>query len=318
MNQIAPQAQELLNQLNAHTQPNADSLSPEEQLNAAREGYRASRVLAGTPEDIFKVEDRSISSVNGEIPLRLYVPNAEGNLPIVVYFHGGGFTAGDFDTHDTPLRALANRSGCLIVAVGYRLAPEHPFPAAPEDCYNATVWAAENAAQIGGNPNQIAVAGDSAGGDLAAVVTLMARDKNAPKLSYQVLIYPDTDLTESSASWTEFATTNSPIITREGKLAAISMYVPRDVDVKNPYVSPLYAESLTGLPPALIITAEFDPQRDEGEAYARNLKEAGVEVKHIRYDGMIHGFFQMAGVLAQGKEAIEEVANSLKNAFQKQ
>lgn len=315
--QLDPQAQALLNQIaaeEAKAPAPARSLSPAEQLAVGREGYRAVIPLAGPPEQVSKVEDRQIPGPAVDIPVRIYTPGTEEKLPVLVYFHGGGFISGDLDTHDTPLRALSNRVGCITVSVAYRLAPEHPFPAAPEDCYAATKWVAEHAEKIGGD-TRVAVGGDSAGGDLAAVVCLMARDRGGPEIVSQVLLYPDTDLTESSASWMEFADTNKPIITRDGKLASIAMYVPEGVDVKNPYVSPLYAEDLSKLPPAIVVTGEFDPQRDEGEAYARRLQEAGVPVKSRRYDGMIHGFFQMAGVLDQGKKVIEETAESLRAAF---
>lgn len=318
--QLDPQAQALLNQLAAMTAQAptpASPLSPEEELAAARQGYRATIPLAGSPEAVFKVEDRQITGPEGNIAVRIYTPQDLGNLPILVYFHGGGFTSGDLDTHDTPLRALSNRVGCIIVSVAYRLAPEHPFPAAPEDCYAVTKWVAEHAEEIGGDKTRVAVGGDSAGGDLAAVVCLMARDRGGPAIVYQVLLYPDTDLTESSASWMEFANTNKPIISRDGKLASIAMYVPEGVDVKNPYVSPLYAQNLSKLPPAFIITGEFDPQRDEGEAYAARLGQASVPVASKRYDGMIHGFFQMAGALNAGKMVIEETAAALKEAFVK-
>lgn len=316
--QLDPQAQALLNQMTAmvaQAPTPASPLSPGEELAAARQGYRAAIPLAGSPEAVFKVEDRHITGLEGDIAVRIYTPQDNGNLPILVYFHGGGFTSGDLDTHDTPLRALSNKVGCIIVSVAYRLAPEYPFPAAPEDCYAVTKWVFEHAQEIGGDKTRVAVGGDSAGGDLAAVVCLMARDRGSPAIKYQVLLYPDTDLTESTASWIEFANTNKPMITRDGKLASIAMYVPEGVDLKNPYVSPLYAQDLSSLPPALVVTGEFDPQRDEGEAYAARLVQAGVSVKATRYDGMIHGFFQMAGVLDQGKKVIEQTALALQTAF---
>lgn len=310
--QLDPQAQALLEQMAMATDV-SDHLSPEEKLIAAREGHRAVIPLAGEPEPVRNIYERQIPSESGSIPVRIYAPNAD-QAPVLVYFHGGSFMSGDLDTHDTPLRALANKVNCIIVAVAYRLALEHPFPAAPEDCYTVTKWVAENAQEIGADKTRIAVGGDSAGGDLAAVVCLMARDRGEPEIMYQVLLYPDTDLTESSASWMELADSNKPIITREGKLAAIAMYVPEGVDVKNPNVSPLYAQ-VSQLPPAFIVTGEFDPQRDEGEAYAVKLEQAGVAVVSKRYKGMIHGFFQMAGVLDAGKEVIADTAAALRDAF---
>jgi acetyl esterase len=312
--QLDPQAQALLEQM-ASAGSVSDRVSPEAKLIAARESHRAVIPLAGEPEPVRNVYERQIPTESGRIPVRIYAPNAD-QAPVLIYFHGGSFMSGDLDTHDTPLRALANKVGCIIVAVAYRLAPEHPFPAAPEDCYTVTKWVAENADEIGADKTRLAVGGDSAGGDLATVVCLMARDRGSPAIMYQVLLYPDTDLTESSASWMEFADRNKPIITREGKLAAITMYVPQGVDVKHPYVSPLYAQ-VSQLPPAFIVTGEFDPQRDEGEAYAARLEQAGIPVVSKRYKGMIHGFFQMAGVLDAGKELIAETAAVLKDAFAK-
>lgn len=317
---LDPQAQALLEQMNTMQAQAAQGdriLSPAQALVTGREGYRASIPLAGEPEPIKSVYERQILGSTGNILVRVYKPNEDNNAPILVYFHGGGFIVGDLHTHDTPLRALSNWVGCIIVSVAYRLAPEHPFPAAPEDCYAVTKWVAEHAQELGGDKTRVAVGGDSAGGDLAAVVCLMARDRGNPTILYQVLLYPDTDLTESSASWIEFADTNKPIITRDGKLASIAMYVPEGVDIKNPYVSPLYAQDLSSLPPALVITGEFDPQRDEGEAYAARLRQAGVSVEATRYNGMIHGFFQMAGVLDQGKKVIEQTGAVLRTAFAK-
>lgn len=312
--QLDPQAQALLEQM-VSAGSVSDRLSPEEKLIAARESHRAVIPLAGEPEPVRNIYERQIPSESGSIPVRIYAPKAD-QAPVLIYFHGGSFMSGDLDTHDTPLRALANKVGCIIVAVAYRLAPEHPFPVAPEDCYTVTKWVAENADEIGADKTRIAVGGDSAGGDLATVVCLMARDRGSPAIMYQVLLYPDTDLTESSASWIELADSNKPIITREGKLSSIAMYVPQGVDVKHPYVSPLYAQ-VSQLPPAFIVTGEFDPQRDEGEAYAARLEQAGIPVVSKRYKGMIHGFFQMAGVLDAGKELIAETATALKDAFAK-
>lgn len=312
-----PQAKALLDQLTAygaHTPSPTHPPSPAEIAAATRQAYRGAISLAGAPQVVFRVEDREIPGQDGSIPIRVYSPREAGDLLTLVYFHGGSFIAGDLETHDAPLRQLANESDCIIVAVAYRLAPEHPFPAALDDCYTATVWAAEHAAEFGGVAGRIAVGGDSAGGCLAAAVTLKARERRSPELVCQVLIYPDTDLTESTSSWHEFATANAPIITREGKLAAVSMYVPEGVDIKHPLVSPLYAEDLRGMPPALVITGECDPQRDEGEQYAARLKGDGVPITHTRYPGMIHGFFQMAGALDAGKRAIREVADYLKKA----
>lgn len=304
--QLDPQAQALLNQIAASGAPAPRNITE------ARQGYLEIRQLAGAPEPVNKVEDRQILGAAG-IPVRIYSPLDELNLPVLVYFHGGSFTVGDLDTHDAPLRALANRAGCIVVAVAYRLAPENQFPAAPEDAYAVTKWVVEHTAEIGGDATRVAVGGDSAGGNLAAVVTLIARDRNSPTLVYQVLIYPNTDATMSSASWQELGN-KGYILTTEGMASSLAQYLPDSVDKKNPYLSPLWA-NLNSLPPALVIIGECDPLRDEDEAYAERLKQAGVPVVSKHYEGMIHGFFQMAGALEAGKKVIEEIAANLKQAF---
>lgn len=315
--QLDPQAKALLDKMAAMSANiPTRSLSPKEEQAAARQGYRDIISLAGKPEKVFKVENRQIPGPVGDIPVRIYTPNEGSNLPILVFFHGGGFTVGDLDTHDTPLRSLANRAECIIVSVDYRLAPEHPFPAAPEDAYATTKWVAEHAKEINGNAKRIAVGGDSAGGNLAAVVALMARDRFGPDLVYQLLIYPNTDASLDSfyPSWQQ---NDGMILSKAGMEQSYGQYVPNDVDRKNAYISPLYAESLKNLPPALIITGEFDPLRDEGEAYATRLEQAGVKVVATRYNGMIHGFLQMAGELDDGKMLVAQAATALKMTFLK-
>ena len=303
--QLDPQAKALL-----------DQMAVRASTPATRQDYRAEIPLAGSPEPVSKVENRKIPGLSGNIPVRIYTPKGSGSglLPVFVYIHGGGFASGNLDTHDTPLRALANRAGCIIVSVDYRLAPKHPFPAAPEDAYAATKWVANHAKEISGDQMRIAVGGDSAGGNLATVVTMMARERRGPKLVYQVLLYPNTDAApiKPYRSWEE---NDGYILTKAVRQEVYDQYVPADVDRRNPYVSPLWAKDLKQLPPALVVTGEFDPLRDEGEAYAARLKKAGVPVMTTRYKGMIHGFFQMAGVLDAGKKVIDQTAAALRVAF---
>lgn len=312
--QLDPQVQALLRQRAANRPPAPKSpLSPTEAIATERNGYRQTIPLAGKPEAIHKVENSSIPGTAGTIPIRIYTPRVAQDLPVLVYFHGGGFALGDLDTHDTPLRTLANRVDCIIVSVAYRLAPEHPFPAGIEDAYAATQWVSQNAKAIGGDTTRIAVAGDSAGGTIATVVTKMARDRRTLSIAYQVLIYPNTDTTLSSTSWQELGS-RGYVLTTDRKKQSYERYIPQEVDPQHPYISPLQGD-LSNLPPAFLITGEFDPLRDEGEAYAKRLQQAGVSVKAKRYNGMIHGFFQMGGVIDQGNQAISDVAMTLKEAF---
>ena len=207
--------------------------------------------------------------------------------------------------------SITNRAGCLVVAVDYRLAPEHPFPAAPEDCYAATKWAAAHAAEFGGDPARIAVGGDSAGGNMTAVVALLARERGGPKLAFQVMLFPATDFRLNTSSMQEFGEDITP--TREEMLWIMKNYLPNAADVTNPLASPLLAPDLSGLPPALIITAEYDPLRDEGEAFGKRLQEAGIPTKISRYAGMIHDFPD--SFEEPGNRAVDEVAAALRAAF---
>ncbi|HEY3081161.1 MAG TPA: alpha/beta hydrolase [Chloroflexota bacterium] len=270
----------------------------------------------GSSEPIAKREARTIPGPGGELPVRVYTPAGAGPYPVLVYFHGGGWVIGDLDTHDGVCRALANGADCVVVSVDYRLAPEHRYPAAAEDCYAATVWVAEHARELGADSSRIAVAGDSAGGNLAAVVDLMARDRGGPPLVHQLLVYPVTDHRRDTASYREFA---DGYLLDENLMAYFwKQYLSGESDGRGAYASPLRAPDLAGLPPALVITAEFDPLRDEGEAYAARLREAGVPVTLSRYDGVPHGFFSMAAVLDQARSSRDEATAALRAAFARQ
>ena len=262
---------------------------------------------------IAKVEDRRIPGPAGEIPVRIYRPDARGLLPALVYFHGGGWVIGSIETHDGSCRELANRVGCTVVSVDYRLAPEHRHPAAAEDCFAATKWVAENAASLGVDPKRIAIGGDSAGGNLAAAVALMARDRRGPALRFQLLIYPVTDADFTRASYRENA--EGYLLTTKAMEWFWDHYLPEAAQRREPYASPLRAKELAGLPPAFVITAEYDPLRDEGEAYARRLQQAGVATKLTRYHGAIHGFFAM-GLLAEvARSAVSDAVTELRRAL---
>jgi acetyl esterase len=236
----------------------------------------------------------------------------DGQRTGLVYFHGGGYVIGDLDTHDPLCRALAKESGVVLIAVGYRRAPENKFPAAVEDAYAATVWIAANAERLGIDERRIAVGGDSAGGALAAVVAMRCRDAGGPALMAQVLLYPVIDLsnfdTESHRAFGE-----NYMLTRAAMQWFAGHYLGSTGDARNPEASPLLAKDLSGLPPALVITAEFDPLRDEGEKYAERMAEAGTEVTATRHSGMIHGFALMLGALERGRAAIKETAQFLRD-----
>ena len=259
------------------------------------------------------VEDRRIPGPAGEIPVRIYRPGGKAPLAALVYFHGGGWVIGSIETHDASCRDLANRVGCVVVSVDYRLAPEHRYPAAAEDCFAATQWVAENAAALGVDPQRIAIGGDSAGGNLAAAVALMARDRRGPALRHQLLIYPVTDADFTRASYRENA--EGYLLTTQAMEWFWGHYVPDAVQRNEPYAAPLQAKDLSGLPPAFVITAEYDPLRDEGEAYAKRLSGAGVRTTAKRYDGAIHGFFAM-GLLAEvARTAVADAVTELRSAL---
>jgi acetyl esterase len=285
--------------------------SPEQ----ARLEFKALCQIADPKEAaIGKIEDIAAPGPTGPIPLRIYTPVAAGgaSLPAIIYFHGGGFVLGDLNSHDGLCRALANESGHRVISVDYRLAPEHPFPAAVEDCFAAAKWIEENAPDLGVDPNRLAVAGDSAGGNLAAVICLLARDnKNTPALDFQLLIYPVTRLERGPSTrphGSGFLLDNRSIEWFR------KHYLPDDADPNDPRLTPLDAD-LSGLPPAYIVTAGYDPLRDDGIAYAERLKQAGVKVVHMDYPTMIHGFFSMQGLVPLSIEAIAAAAHAARDAL---
>lgn len=258
------------------------------------------------------LENRVIPGPAGDIPLRIYSPRGDGPFPVLVNFHGGGWVIGNLDTSDGQCRLLCEGARCVVVSVDYRLAPESTFPAAAEDCYAATTWVAKHADEIGADASRLAVGGDSAGGNLAAVVALMARDRSGPQIIFQLLVNPVTDANFDTNSYR--ANAEGYLLTRDSMIWFWDHYCPPDQRA-NPYASPLRADDLGNLPPALVLTAEFDPLRDEGEAYAARLEAAGVTTECVRYDGLIHGFFAMAGVFDAGKPSVERACQALKAAF---
>jgi acetyl esterase len=306
---LDPQARLLLDQMASMGTPPLHTMS----VPDARAMMESINALLGQGEEVAHVEDREIPGPAGAIPTRLYRPEGTAPLPFLVYFHGGGWVLGGLGSHDVVCRSLANASGCAVLAIDYRLAPEHIFPAAVDDCYAAASWAVANAKSLGADPARVAVGGDSAGGNLTAVVAQLARHRGGPALRFQLLVYPATDANTDTPSYHENAT--GYFLELEGMRWFYDHYLPARPDRTDPRASPLRTADLRGLPPALVITAEFDPLRDEGEAYAARLREAGVPVTLTRYHGMIHGFFGMGPLLDQGKRAVLEAAAALRTAL---
>ncbi|WP_416904584.1 alpha/beta hydrolase [Micromonospora echinospora] len=270
----------------------------------------AIRAGGGDAEPVHEVRDRTVPGPAGDLPVRIYRPAGDGPLPTLVYFFGGGWTLGSIDTADGICRRLANAVPCQVITVGYRLAPENRFPAAVLDCHAATAWIAAHADELGVDPTRLAVGGDSAGGNLAAAVTLLARRDGVPALAGQLLVYPNTLHRGETDSMRE--SEDPYLFNRTSVDWYWGHYLADPADGRNPLASPLLAEDLGGLPPALVITAEYDPLRDEGERYAERLREAGVPTELARYSGMIHGFFAMSGVLDGGRHALDRAAGWLR------
>ena len=290
--------------------PPFDALSVEE----ARARLKVYPLPGARADAVASAADRAIPGPGGPLGLRVYTPLGAGPFPLLVFFHGGGFVVCDLGTHDALCRNLCAGAGCVVASVDYRLAPEHRFPAAPDDCLAATRWAAEHAAELGADPARVAVGGDSAGGNLAAVTALRVRDEGGPRLAGQLLLYPTTDA--------EAAGMPSLVENAEGYgLTARDMawfkghYLADPVESADPRASPLRAAHLRGLPPALVHTAEYDPLRDEGEAYAARLREAGVPTAVSRCAGMIHGYLFFAGLVAAADAALDEACAWLRGAF---
>lgn len=304
---LNPQAEALLKQMEAQGLPPFEEMS----VPQARDVCMAFRDLQGDPEEVAEVRDVLAPGPTGQLPVRVYIPRGDGPFPLLVYYHGGGWVIGNVEVTDKPCRALANDASVVVASVEYRLAPETKYPAAPEDCYAATKWLAEHASELNADPNRLIVAGDSAGGNLAAVVPLMARDRGGPPIAFQVLLYPVTaaGVDESFTSYRDNA--DGYLLTTASMRWFWDHYLSAPADASQPYASPLSAKDLSGLPPALVLCAEFDPLRDEGLAYAERLKEAGVPVTVRLFDGLIHGFFWMGGVLDAAREARALIAEQL-------
>ena len=304
---LDPQVIQVMEQVAALGFPAAHTVSPAEARANAKK-----RPRSPGPE-VAKVEDRAIPGPDGDVPVRIYTPEGDGPFPILVWYHGGGWVVGDLESADCSARNLCVGGRCVVVSVDYRLAPDTKFPGPAEDCWAATTWAVNNASSINGDPARLAVGGDSSGGNLAAAMALMAADRGGPEIALQLLVYPVTDRDFNTVSYGENAEGYS--LTKTTMQWYWDQYLKGGDDAANPYAAPLKAKSLAGQPPALVITAEFDPLRDEGEAYAKRLREAGVAATATRYDGMIHGFFNMGAVVDKGQQAVDEASAALRNAF---
>jgi acetyl esterase len=287
-----------------------EQLSPGDARAAARARVAAAPALK---EPVARTEDRAIPGPGGKIPVRIYLPSGVGPFPAVVYYHGGGWLLGDLEDAEDYCRSICHRVKAVVVSVEYRLAPQHRFPAAPEDCYAALTWVHANARTLGVDPARLAVAGLSAGGNLAAAVALMARDRGGPAITHQVLIVPVTNHQFDTASYHAFAEGYG--LTRSTMIYFWHCYLARPEDAGSPYASVLRAPDLQGLPPALVQTAEYDPLRDEGEAYAHRLHRAGIPVRLVRYLGMPHGFLRFAAVVDGARQAVTDAAEALGTAL---
>jgi acetyl esterase len=273
---------------------------------------RESRLAAGRTERVFSTAD---AGIRDGLAARIYRPSAQTGLPIILFIHGGGWIVGSIATHDNICRRLANRARAVVVSLGYRLAPENKFPAALEDVYTALQWAHTEAGALGGDPGRIAVAGDSAGGNLAAAVCLLTRDRGGPPVRFQALAYPGLDASNLERE-SYILNGRGYYLTKSAIQRIIPLYINEAAEVFDPRVSPLLAGDIGGLPPGIVITAEFDPLRSEGEAYADRLSAAGIPCRAHRYNGMIHGFMSLTGLLPQAEQAIAETATAISEALQ--
>ncbi|MEP6978274.1 MAG: alpha/beta hydrolase [Thermoleophilia bacterium] len=315
--QLDPQAQEVMDALQSLGPKPIEELSPEEARMQPTPADAVEKVLeqrgeSTDPEPVAQVEDRTVPGPAGEIPVRVYTPMGEGTFPVLLYIHGGGWVIADLDVYDSSPRALANAVEAVVVSVDYRQAPENPFPAPVEDCYAVYRWVLEKAESIGGDPSRIALVGESAGGNLATVVAMLARDDGVQAPAHQTLIYPITDHsfdTDSYRQNSEAKPLNTPMMKW-----FFSHYLADEADGADPRVSPLRGD-LEGLPPATIITAEVDPLRDDGRRYAERLQQAGVDVEYRHYEGVTHEFFGMGAVIDKAKDAVETAAKRLRESF---
>lgn len=283
-----------------------DSVAPE----AARRLAREQMTTDSPPPDVAKIRNFEIPGPNGPVPVRVYEPETDAKVPVVVFFHGGGWVVNDLETHDPMCRQLTSEGRFITISVDYRRAPEAPFPRPLEDCYAAVKWAEKNVGHIGGDPERLAVVGDSAGGNLAASTALLARDRGGPDISYQILLYPATNYDFGTESYNERG--EGYIATKQSMISYWNHYLPSDIHGANKYAAPLQEVEFKNLPPATVLTCEFDPLRDEGTAYANQLDEAGVLSEHLHIDDMFHGYLQLNQFLERSKNDLITISNKIK------
>ena len=308
---VNPKIQYFLDQLKQNPQPPIDQISPEEYRKQSNQTLTYN---SGEPEHVNRIVDRSLPLSGRDIPVRIYTPDSQKLLPALIFYHGGGFVLGDLESHDAICRYLANSIHCVVISVDYRLAPEHPFPAAVDDAYDSLKWIADHPEEFQIDHKRIAVGGDSAGGNLAAVAALIAKEKRTPSLLHQLLIYPSTGYEQEPPSIRENA--EGYFLTKDMMNWFRMHYFKDDQDFKHPYASPILHPDLTGLPPATILTAQYDPLRDVGKAYADKLEESGVPVTYKNYEDLIHGFANFIGFVPEAADALKDGAESLKRAFE--
>ena len=327
---LNPQAATFLQQLSRMNNPPMESLP----INVTRQALVLGSAVKMAPANLARIETRTISrsrysdpssapstavsadqqpSEGDDLTVRIYWPHGSGPFGVCLYFHGGGWVLNNIDTHDDVARRFAEAAGCVFVSVDYRLAPEHKYPAAIDDAYAALNWVVDTATELQIDSQRIAVSGDSAGGNIAAALCLMTRDRHGPPVAFQALIYPITDCDFERPSYRDNA--DGYFLTKAQMVWFWQHYVSSPEQMTEPYASPLRAESLRGLPPALILTAEFDPLRDEGEGYAAALQRAGVDVELVRYDGLIHAFIKRVDQFDAALVAIRQIGDALRRSI---
>ena len=309
---LDPKLQAFMERTGLLTKPGSAPRRPEVILAESRESVKQATVAPGsTLEPVAHIENLVIPGPAGDLPVRLYTPEGIGPFPVLMFFQKS-WVHGNLDTHEMMCRSLCGGADCLVMTVDYRLAPENPFPAAVEDCYAATSWMSVHATEFQGDPTRIAVGGESGGGNFAAAVALMGRDRGGPMLTFQLLICAAADFRVTTDSWKDY---DGYIIPKEEFLIVRDFYAPSEEKRIHPYAAPSLASNLHQLPPALIITAECCPIRDGGELYGRRLLEAGVPATVSRYDGMIHSFMHLGSLVPQANQALDEVIHALQTAF---